>query len=90
MQKSPRMSGLRVTGQFFNYNICLHNPTEEKSGEAKDSLCDGLDRIYNDCPNKDVNIIAGNMNTKVENTVYMLSLMIMELDLSNLPLHKAW
>jgi hypothetical protein len=52
--KSHRTYRLGIKGKFFNYSlICAHSPTEDKADEEKDSFCDKLDEIYEECPKSD-------------------------------------
>jgi exonuclease III len=52
-----------MRGHFFI--ICVHAPIQEKNEEEKDSFYEDLDRLYDDCPKRDIKIIVGDMNAKV-------------------------
>jgi hypothetical protein len=52
---------------FFYYSIiCVHAPTEEKNEEEKYAFYDDLDKIYEECLGRDVKIIIGDLNTKID------------------------
>ncbi|KAJ9589104.1 hypothetical protein L9F63_017608 [Diploptera punctata] len=64
--KSPRSCILRIKGCFFNYSfICVHAPTNEKNEEEKERFYDELDKIYDECPKRDIKIILGDLNTQI-------------------------
>ncbi|PNF20250.1 hypothetical protein B7P43_G15723 [Cryptotermes secundus] len=66
-QKKSHMFGPGF-GKVFNYSlICAHAPTEDKSGEEKDSFYDELNEIYGKGPKMDCKIIIGDMKAKVGN-----------------------
>jgi hypothetical protein len=53
--KSHTTCRLRIRGQ-----------TEEKSEEEKDVFYNNLDKIYDECPKRDIKIIIGDLNAKID------------------------
>ncbi|XP_073979057.1 uncharacterized protein [Rhodnius prolixus] len=63
---NPRVCVLRIRGKFKNYSIIsAHAPTEVAADEDKEAFYDLLERTFDQCPNYDIKIIAGDMNAKV-------------------------
>jgi hypothetical protein len=63
--KTHSICKIRVRGFLFNYSlICVHAPTEEKM-VIKRITYEDLDRIYEECPKRDVKIIIGDRNAKI-------------------------
>jgi hypothetical protein len=50
---------------FSTRLICVHAPTEEKDDDEMDNFYEYLDQIYEECPNRGVNIIIGDLNAKI-------------------------
>jgi len=64
--KTPIICKIQVRGLFFNYSlICVHAPTEEKDDDEKDNFYEDLDQIYEECPERDVKMIIGDLNAKI-------------------------
>jgi hypothetical protein len=53
-----RICILRVRGRFNNMSlICACAPTEEKSGNIKDTYYDAVEKAFSNCPRNDARII---------------------------------
>jgi exonuclease III len=53
--KSHTMCRLRIRGLFLTIVFfCVHGSTEEKSEKEKDAFYDNLDKIYDECPQRDI------------------------------------
>lgn len=68
---SPQMAYLRVKGRFFNLSILnAHAPTEDKPTDEKEDFYDKLEKALDECPQRDIKIIIGDMNAQVGREPY--------------------
>jgi exonuclease III len=65
--ETDRISYLRIRGVFFNTTImCVHATTEEKDEMQKDDFYEDLERIYMKAPKKDIKVVMGDFNAKMD------------------------
>ena len=59
---------MKLKGKPFNINIIqVYAPTEDSTEEVLEDFYEELTRIREQCKNRDINIIMGDMNAKVRN-----------------------
>jgi len=62
---SVRVSYIMLGGRWCNIVLNVHAPSEDKSGHAKDSLCEELEQVFYHFPKYHLEILLGFFNTKV-------------------------
>jgi hypothetical protein len=88
---SDRMSYIILRGRWCQVIVLnVHAPTEDKTGDVKDSFYDLLECVFDTFPKYHMKILLGDFNAKVGNEnilnrklemkVYTKLVMIMELD----------
>ena len=63
---SDRMSYVVLRGRWCNIIVLnVHAPSEEKSGNSKDSFYEELEQVFDHFPKYDMKILLGDFNAKV-------------------------
>ena len=63
---SDRLSYTVLGGRWRNTIVInVYAPSEEKSGESKDSFCEELEQVFNHFPKYHMKILLGDINAKV-------------------------
>ena len=68
---SDRMSYVVLRGRWCNIIVLnVHAPSEEKSGNSKDSFYEELEQVFDHFPKYDMKILLGDFNTKVGERIF--------------------
>jgi hypothetical protein len=63
---SDRMSYITLRGRWCHIIVLnVHAPTEDKTGDVKDSFYEGLDCVFYEFPKYHIKLLLGDFNAKV-------------------------
>jgi hypothetical protein len=62
---SDRMSYITLKGRWGDIVLNVHDPTENKDDDIKDSFYEELEQVYDQFPRYHMKILLGDFNTKV-------------------------
>ena len=69
---SDRISYKILRGRWFNIIVLnVHEPSEEKSDESKDSFCEELEQVFEHFPKYHMKLLLGDFNAKVGEREYV-------------------